>query len=110
MIRRIIVMTISALLLAGVAISQKNDAPEAMLRVAMDKEIVDGDLKSAIEQYKKIIAQRGASRELVAKALVRLGICYEKQGSIEARQAYERVTREFTRRRPCSDFGSDPCI
>ena len=51
--------------------------------------------KSAIEQYKKIIGRAGANREVVAKALVRLGACYEKQGNGEARKSYERVVREF---------------
>src|SRR5262249_43426652 len=77
------------------ATPQKRDSSEAAFRAAMDKEIVDGDLKAAIEQYRKLIAGSGASRELVSKALVRLGVCYERQGSAEARKAYERVVREF---------------
>ncbi len=93
--RRLLAVTAGALLLTGLAVSQKNTTPEAMLRAAMDKETVDGDLKAAIEQYKKVIAQKGASREVVAKALLRLGGAYEKQGSAEARPAYERVVREF---------------
>ena len=93
--RRVLVLTAGVVLLAGLAASQKNNTPEAMLRAAMDKETVDGDLKAAIEQYKKVIAQKGAGHEVVAKALVRLGEAYEKQGSAEARPAYERVVREF---------------
>jgi hypothetical protein len=83
---------ILVLVLASSALAQ---APEAMLRAAMDKESVDGDLKAAIEQYKKIVSSKGANREVVAKALVRLGACYERQGDAEARKAYERVVREF---------------
>ena len=93
--RRLLALTASALLLTGLAVSQKDRSPEAMLRAAMDKETVDGNLKAAIEQYKKVIAQRGASREVVAKALVRLGQIYERQGSAEARKQYERVLQEF---------------
>ena len=93
--RRFLAIGAGALLLTGLAASQKNNTPEAQLRAAMDKETVDGDLKAAIEQYKKIIAQKGASKEVVAKALVRLGGAYEKQGSGEARPYYERVVREF---------------
>ena len=55
--------------------------------------MVDGDLKAAIELYKKI-AQSG-NRAAAAKALVRMGQCYEKLGDAEARKAYERVVREF---------------
>ena len=94
-VRRILALSAGVLLIAGLAAPQKNAAPEAMLRAAMDKETVDGDLKGAIEQYKKVIATRGASREVIARALVRLGQAYEKQGNAEARPAYERVVREF---------------
>src|SRR5579863_3500075 len=93
--RRFLAIGAGVVLLAGLAVSQKNNTPEAHLRAAMDKETVDGDLKAAIEQYKKIIAQKGASKDVVARALVRLGGAYEKQGSGEARPYYERVVREF---------------
>jgi len=56
---------------------------------------VEGDLKGAIEQYKKIAAQPGAGRATVATALLRMGQCYEKMGNAEARTAYERVVRDF---------------
>jgi hypothetical protein len=59
---------------------------------------VDGNLKGAIEQYKKIAAQPGAGRATVATALLRMGQCYEKLGDAdtqEARKAYEQVVREY---------------
>ena len=68
---------------------------DTTLQKAIRKETVEGDLKGAIQQYKQIIAQKGTSKEVMAKALVRLGEAYEKQGSAEARQYYERVVREF---------------
>src|SRR5262245_66632225 len=76
------------------AAPQKSDEAERWLQTAIQAETVDGDLKSAIEQYKKIIGKSGASREVVAKALVRLGMCYERQGNSEARKQYERAVRE----------------
>jgi Tol biopolymer transport system component len=88
---------IACILAAGLGVlsAQTTAEAEKALESARHKEVIDGDLKAAIEQYKKVIAQRGVSREIVAKALVRLGLCYEKQGSAEARKTYERVTREF---------------
>ena len=80
---------------ALLAAPQKNDEPERWLQTAIQTETVDGDLKSAIEQYKKIIGKAGASREVVAKALVKLGMCYERQGNAEARKQYARAVREF---------------
>lgn len=66
---------------------------EVALRTALEKETVKGDLKGAIDQYKKLA--HGKDRAVAAKALVRMGQCYEKLGNAEARNAYERVVREF---------------
>ena len=54
---------------------------------------MDGDLKSAIEQYRKVAQSR--DRSVAARALVRMGECYEKLGDAEARKPFERVVREF---------------
>jgi len=82
---------LAALLAAG----QKNDQAELALKAAIKTETVDGDLKGAIEQYKKIAAQPGAGRATVATALLRMGQCHEKLGNAEARTAYERLVREY---------------
>jgi tetratricopeptide (TPR) repeat protein len=55
---------------------------------------VEGDLKGAIDLYKRV-AGGAANRAQVAKALLGLGECYEKQGDAEARKAYERLVKEF---------------
>jgi len=85
----------AALLLAVLAAGQKNNQAEVQLKAAMHKELVDGDLKGALEQYQKILASFGSNRAVGAKALVQIGQCYEKLGKSEARSAYERVLREF---------------
>src|SRR5690348_9576924 len=81
--------------LAGVMLAaQENDSrADLALQAAIKKETVDGDLKGAIEQYRKIA--QGKDRALAARALVRMGQCYEKLGDTEARKAYERVVQEF---------------
>ena len=71
----------------------KDDRAEVALQAAIKKEMVDGDLKGAIEQYKKI-AQSG-NRAAAARALVRMGQCQERLGEAEARNAYEKVVREY---------------
>lgn len=73
--------------------TQKALSAEAQLQAAITKETVEGDLKGAIELYQKIAD--GSDHAVAAKALVRMGQCYEKLGSAEARKAYERVVREF---------------
>ena len=71
----------------------KDDRAEVALQAALKKETIDGDLRGAIEQYKRI-AQSG-NRAVAAKALVRMGECYEKLGDAESRKAYERVLRDY---------------
>jgi Tol biopolymer transport system component len=85
---------LAAFLAALLAAGQKSDQAELALKAAMNKELVEGDLKEAIEQY-KIIASTSENRAVSAKALIRLGQCYEKLGDAEARKAYERVVRDY---------------
>jgi Tol biopolymer transport system component len=86
----------AVLVMAGIgggAWAQNPDRNEVALHAAMKKETVDGDLKGAIEAYKKLAQSR--DHAIAAKALVRMGECYEKLGDAEARKAYERVVRDF---------------
>jgi Tol biopolymer transport system component len=78
-----------------VALPAQNSDGEVMLQRAIRKESVEGDLKGAIELYKKIVAGAAKNRAAAAKALLRLGECYEQQGDAEAQRAYERLVREF---------------
>ncbi len=66
---------------------------DSALQKAIRKETLEGDLTGAIESYKKLAQSR--DRAVAAKALVRMGECYEKLGDAEARKAYERVVRDF---------------
>jgi len=85
-----------AALSAGyLANQEKDNKAEVALQAAIKTETVDGNLKGAIEQYKKIAAQPGAGRATVATALLRMGQCHEKLGNAEARTAYERLVRDF---------------
>jgi len=88
----LLAMMIGAALLLG---GPQSDRPDQQLQSAINKEVVEGDLKGAIELYKKIAAQPGAGRTTIATALLRMGQCHEKLGQAEARTAYERVVRDF---------------
>ncbi|MBP1778188.1 MAG: hypothetical protein H6Q86_4199, partial [candidate division NC10 bacterium] len=75
---------VPAAVLAGVicmapfASAQKPGRADVALEAAAKKEMVDGDLKGAIEQYQKVIAEFSTTdRASAAKALVRMGQCYE---------------------------------
>ncbi|MBI4472551.1 MAG: PD40 domain-containing protein [Acidobacteria bacterium] len=66
---------------------------EVAFRAAMEKETVQGDLKGAIEQYKKIAQSK--DRSIAARALVRMADSYQKLGDTEAQKVYERIVRDY---------------
>ncbi len=88
------IIVLSAGILAAWSGPQVED-PAVLLRAAIEKEDVDGNLEAAIEQYKHVIKIAGANRAVAAQALLRLGGCYEKRGPEEARRAYEQLIRDF---------------
>jgi len=90
--KRILSIAVAAALGAGLALTQAPRSAEVQLKAAEHKQQVEGDLKGAIEQYRKLA--QGRDRAVAAKALVRMGQCYEKLGDAESRKAYERVLRE----------------
>ena len=63
---------------------------------ALKKERVDGDLKGAIALYQQILKEQKADRSLSAKVLLQLGAAYEKQGSADAKAAYQRIVRDYS--------------
>jgi len=84
----------AALLIAGLALgAEKQDTVERQLKAARNTEIVDGNLKAAIEQYKKV-AQSG-NRSLAAQALLYMAECYRKLGDAEAQRIYRQVVRDY---------------
>src|SRR3989304_6481752 len=84
---------LAALPLTFLAQSQNNNRADVQFQAAQHKAFVDGDLKGAIEQYKKIAS--GSDRAIAAKALVAMAECYQKLGDAEAQRIYERVLREY---------------
>jgi Tol biopolymer transport system component len=79
---------------ASVAVDgQRNTQAEVRLQAAITKETVEGDLSGAIALYKQLAS--GPDRSVAARALVRMGACYERLGDKDARAAYERAAREF---------------
>jgi Tol biopolymer transport system component len=79
---------------AGTA-AQKDASAEKQLQAAIHQEMVDGNLKGAIEAYRGIASLHGAPRALVAQALARMADCYRKLGDAQAREIYQRIVREF---------------
>ncbi len=95
--KRITTIWIALVLAAGTGLlhAQTSAQAEKALESARHKEVVDGDLKGAVEQYRKIAGQFAKQPEIAARALYQLGQCQEKLGQAEARQSYERIVREY---------------
>jgi Tol biopolymer transport system component len=71
------------------------------LEAGIEKEDVDGDLKSAMDIYQKIAADTSAPRDVRAKALLRLAGCDEKLGK-QAKQVYEQIVRDYADQPPAA--------
>ncbi len=93
---RLVAVTILAgLLVSSVAFAQKDDQAEVLIQAARQKQVVEGQLEEAIQLYKRIVQEHATSRSLVAQALLEMGQCYEKLGAAEARNAYQRLLRDY---------------
>ena len=84
-------LALAAALLAPIAAQNL----EVELQRATQKETVTGDLKAAIDEYKKIASRAGSNRKVAVQALVHMAECYQKLGDTESRRIYERVVRDF---------------
>ncbi len=91
--RNAIVLMVGLAALTLTVGAQVNDRPEVRLQEAIKQQLIDGDLKRAIEQFKKLTET--SNPEVAAAALVHLAACYDKLGQQgDARASYERVVRE----------------
>lgn len=96
---RSFVILVAVLLAAGIqgASAQHSVAQtEKLLAGAQHKATIDGDLKAAIEEYKKALAAAGSNRALAAQALLRMAECHQKLGDAEAQAIYERLVRDYS--------------
>lgn len=91
---RICLLSILSLALLAGAAPRAPQSIEALMGTALRQEEVEGKLEAAIATYKKVIAA-GTPRALAATAQYRIGLCYERLGSTEARRAYERVLKDY---------------
>ncbi len=71
------------------------ETPNDLLQKALAKERTEGNLAEAIRLYQQIVDRFSKDRTLAATALIQIGKCYEKMGNEGARNAYDRVLRDF---------------
>ena len=89
-------LVMMAIVMAVMAVTIKAQVrAEVALRAAVEQETVKGDLKGAIEAYRRIVDGYPENRPIRAEALVRMAECYQKLGDAQARASFERVIKEF---------------
>jgi Tol biopolymer transport system component len=87
-------LVVTALAMSGPPLAA-GQAGSDLFQRALAKERAEGQLVEAIKIYERIVKQHSADRALAAKALLQLGVCYEKLGDAGARKAYEQLLRDF---------------
>ena len=69
---------------------------EEILPRAIRLEEVEGDLEQAIVLYQTIVSDYPESRSAVATAYFHMGMCYEKLGNKQAKNAYNTVIEDYS--------------
>jgi outer membrane protein assembly factor BamD (BamD/ComL family) len=70
-------------------------SPEQLYQKGLMKEEGEGALQDAIDIYSKVADNSKADQSLQAKALLHIGMCYEKLGMQEAVKAYQRLVNNY---------------
>ncbi len=83
------------LALTAPAWPQAAQTPETQMGAALHQKRVTGNLQTAIDGFRKVLATKGVSKSLAAQAQFHIGVCYEKLGNKEARKAFENVVRNY---------------
>jgi len=86
-------MTVAAAL---AAMAQVGADAARLLEEAIHREIVLGDLRGAIESYRRLLELPGGSPAVAARAQFRIGQCEEKLGDrAAAEEAYHRLADQY---------------
>jgi len=88
------IILIAALSAAG-NLSALAQTPEQLYQKGLMKEEGEGKLEEAINLYSQIADNSEADQSLRAKALLHIGMCYERMGTQEAVEAYQRLVTNF---------------
>ncbi len=68
---------------------------EELLSKGIQLEEVKGELEKAIEVYQTIVDKFSDNRPIAAKALLHIGLCYEKLGLKQAKKAFQDVINKY---------------
>ena len=69
------------------------------------KEEGEGSLQEAIDLYSRVADDPSAERSIRARALLHVGICYEKLGETNAEAAYRKLIKDFSDQKDVATIG-----
>ncbi|MCK4813708.1 MAG: PD40 domain-containing protein, partial [Candidatus Marinimicrobia bacterium] len=93
--RLITTIILATAILVGSITPLYAQSPDKLFQKGLIKEEGEGALNKAINISNKIVENRNADKSLQAKALLHIGLCYEKLGRDEATKAYQRLVNNF---------------
>jgi len=82
--------------LLSTGISSSQQVAGQLFEKALYAEEIEGDLAEAVKIYQQILDDSPDNRQVSAKALLHIGMCYEKLGSQQARQAYRQLINKYS--------------
>jgi Tol biopolymer transport system component len=88
-------LSVLALAIAAASAAYAQQTAEELYQAGLYQEEVQGNLETAIDVYRQILEDFSDNRTVGAKALLHIGLCYEKLGLREARQAYQGVISDY---------------
>ena len=75
-------------------IAQISEA-EKLFEAGVYQQEAAGNFEEAIIIFNRLVKEYSKERSVAAKALMRLGICYERQGSQKASEAYQQIISQY---------------
>ena len=84
------------ILLLTTGVSSSQQAAGQLFEKALYAEEIKGDLAEAVKIYQQILEDSPGNRQVSARALLHIGMCYEKLGSGQALQAYRDLISKYS--------------
>jgi Tol biopolymer transport system component len=75
--------------LGMIIVANTQQSAEELYEAAVFKKDADGDMEGAIKIFREIVERFANNKEIAAKAQLQIGICYEKLGQKNSKQAQE---------------------
>lgn len=92
---RIITSLLTAFFLFTCIIPAYSQRAEQQYQKGLMQEESEGNLPEAINIFNSIVENQNAEKSIQAKALLHVGLCYEKMGKQEATKAYQKLVNNF---------------